>query len=228
MHPGLARRFRVPAVVGAASHCRAQPAGTQAMHGTDHPWSTCSRPAAHAWPIRSWPQRTGHVRANPCLGAGVWVCATAVHTPCRSAGPDGTRQCARRRQASTHSPYAVRPRPRITAEAAPRLDRGSPLSRRLVCPDFCGVDLVDFMPRCVRSGVAACGLVAQHEQFGVLGGRAPRSSTSHCSTWQNIKYSSRRVMRSSLRPMACPTNSQLSTHDRLSGTHTFAELALVV
>jgi hypothetical protein len=45
------------------------------------------------------------------------------------------------------------------------------------------------------------------------------SSTSHRNAWQNSRYNSRRVTRRSCGPMGCPTNSQLSTQDRLSGTH---------
>jgi hypothetical protein len=45
------------------------------------------------------------------------------------------------------------------------------------------------------------------------------SSASQLTTWQNSSYSSRRVMRRSSRPGNPRANSQLSTYDRVSGTH---------
>jgi hypothetical protein len=63
-------------------------------------------------------------------------------------------------------------------------------------------------------------LVAQHEQLGVLGGRTPRQQGNprHHLAEHQVDQSQDHAG-DHRGPMSSPTNSQLSTHDRFSGTH---------
>jgi hypothetical protein len=64
-------------------------------------------------------------------------------------------------------------------------------------------------------------LVAQHEQLGVLGGRTPRQQGKprHHLAEHQVDQSQDHAG-DHRGPVSSPTNSQLSTHDRVSGTHT--------